>query len=590
MALFVFDLDQTCFKKHLHSEFKGKGIAELLETRYPDETQRPKSRGIVPGDLNNYFNKYSPALTEDDKTAIKGVLRKFYEKEIVENDGIKNFELLKKSMITALENGHEIAIASFTCWYQPNDPLDKTEPYSPASVLLERIFEGHERKNEFLNQIKITCTLPSNTSIGKNPQIAELLIKYKKDGKIFLNNEVVLTDDDEENIKKARKEGYHAIIAPVYGKDTTYLQKFSDMASLTTDQMKLSLPLPVTLNQELENYKGHDKKELEEYKRQELQKIEKEFDVKIKEESFGLVLDKSLSKERYEQLEGEIKKLFTTVKAKSAEVSDGVVAQLSPEFIEKAQKWDIMDPMRFNGETMDPTTICLTYDKAIKIPASDKNKEEIKNNLKILCGQDVEIKEKDGLLVVENAAARLEIGAKELESRVLKVDETVVSKLAAACESESAEQILAGEDGQSKIYYNPQGKFQVFLTEIMDAEKVKESLRIVFGQDVEIKEHDQMLIVENAKERLEKRAEATVESPPVPKNLPEGHLNLPEGRITEPKIKEKAQQIGKHIKSKQDELLKHASQPQSHSDRPQPGKLGENRKAQWSKPGSGNSR
>lgn len=603
MALFVFDLDQTCFEKHLHSAFGGKGIAELLKERYPDETQRPKNRGIVPGDLNDYFNKYTPALTEDDKTAIKGVLREFYTKEIAKDGkGIKNFELLKKSMITALKNGHEIAIASFTCWYQPNDPLDKTKPYSPASVLLEIIFEGHERKDEFLNKIKINCTLPADTSIGKNPQIAELLIKYKEDGKTFLKNEVVLTDDDTKNTKLASNEGYHAIIAPVYGKDTTYLQKFSDMASLTTDQMKLSLPLPVTLNQELENYKGHDKNELEEYTRRELQKIGKEFDVKIEEKSFGLVLDKSLSKEEYAQLKGELEKLLTTVKPKSAEVSEGVVAQLSPEFIEKAQKWHIMYPMRFDGEEMNPATIRLTYDKAIKIPILDMDKEEIENNLRILCGQNVEIKGKDGLLVVENAAARLEIGKKELENRVLEVDETVVSKLKAACESESAEQILAGEDGQSKSYYNPRGNFQVFLTDNMDIDKVKESLRIVFGKDVQIKEQDQMLIVKNAKDCLKidkketkERAEATVERPQV--NLPEGRLNLPEGHITEPKmtkaqervnaarpkVEEQARHIGKNIQAKMKDLQE-ASKQQEHVDRPH-GKLDKGRLESWNKSG-----
>lgn len=162
--LLIFDFDNTITNGHMHNYFGGLGISD-------------------------FNSAVKDAVTDAD-------IGKFLEG----TGGIKNEKELKSALQSALSNGIEVNIASFTGY--PN--------------AVKRVVENHlGLSKEQADSVSIFGHLPKHydsqlpeigqqNQFGKNLHICKAIVEYKdKHGQ--LPKTVMLVDDDKTNIEKIKK-------------------------------------------------------------------------------------------------------------------------------------------------------------------------------------------------------------------------------------------------------------------------------------------------------------------------------------------------------------------------------------------------
>ena len=159
--LFCFDFDQTIVKGHFH---------HLLTVERNKITSSGKNKKF---DVVNH----TKVLLNDSSV------------------GLKNPDKLKEAIQLALQNGHHVAITSFTSY---------PETFIPT---LEKLGLSKDE----IDLIPGISGFPASNNVGKNDHIRQAMARFG----INNNKSVWLIDDDPSNCDRARAEGFQAVVVPV---------------------------------------------------------------------------------------------------------------------------------------------------------------------------------------------------------------------------------------------------------------------------------------------------------------------------------------------------------------------------------------
>lgn len=167
-TLLIFDFDNTITNGHMHGVFFGR------------------HSGIKKSDFNSAVEN---AVTDHN---IKDFLKN--------TDGIKNEEGLKSTLQSALSNGIEVNIASYTGY--PNAVKRVVENHlglSKEQADSISVFGGFpaDYDNELPKDLK-----EQQSQVGKNLHICKAIVNYKNNHNGQLPKNVMLVDDSAGNIKK----------------------------------------------------------------------------------------------------------------------------------------------------------------------------------------------------------------------------------------------------------------------------------------------------------------------------------------------------------------------------------------------------
>ncbi|WP_218460744.1 hypothetical protein [Rickettsia sp. TH2014] len=175
--LFCFDFDNTLVKGHVHSQLTNKGIVPVTNNN------TLVINGIVQtGEINPKY----------DKKLVKHEASKLLKNPDI---GLRDKQALKKTFVTILEQGHQIAITSFTKY--PDAISAALEELGLTQIQLEGI--------------KIIGGFPKGGARDPNAKTEHIEKAMELSG-IKDKQNVVLIDDSIKNINNAKEQGISAVL------------------------------------------------------------------------------------------------------------------------------------------------------------------------------------------------------------------------------------------------------------------------------------------------------------------------------------------------------------------------------------------
>jgi len=234
--LVCFDFDNTLVNAHFHTQLMNEAM-KVNSGVYPN-TVEPGPQILQPngsllrlaGGPEGGFKPMGPVSQQygAPPEKIQGLIQKF---------GLKHPQAYAKAMMQAIDNGHKVAITSFTLFPEVAVPTLRamfatvTPPLSPQQV------------NHYVKHICVVGGFPSNGAAdsttpgfyGKEEHIQAAMRFFARQGVNISRNNAVLVDDSEANTNIAKAKGPVVEVPPGNASDA-YIKQIEKLTAANVNR------------------------------------------------------------------------------------------------------------------------------------------------------------------------------------------------------------------------------------------------------------------------------------------------------------------------------------------------------------------
>jgi hypothetical protein len=210
--LVCFDFDDTLVNGHFHASLANGSLRQNIPKTPPNIS----SLGVQVLQPNGAFIRYH-GDPQGNQFTDQGVAPKNQGaspeliQHMIQQIGLKNPQQVAQAMKQAIDNGHKVAVTSFTLYPEVAVPTLK--------AILGSIMSPQEAER-YVQQICVVGGYPTNgvTSIGpadfygKEEHIQAAMKHFQRQGIQFKRADVMLVDDSEPNLRLAKQYGGPSVV------------------------------------------------------------------------------------------------------------------------------------------------------------------------------------------------------------------------------------------------------------------------------------------------------------------------------------------------------------------------------------------